>query len=55
MNIQMGASGLAELAKVLHTTPNYLLGFADINDDFAHEAFGLLQDVKDHVLLLCAR
>ena len=44
---EMRASGLAELAKVLHTTPNYLLGFAENNDDFAHEALGLLQDVKD--------
>ena len=28
----MRASGLAEIAKVLQTTPNYLLGFADNND-----------------------
>ena len=26
----------AELARELHTTPNYLLGFADNNDDFAN-------------------
>ena len=43
----MRASGLAELAKVLQTTPNYLLGFADNNDGFADEALGLLRDVKD--------
>lgn len=43
---EMRASGLAELAKVLQTTPNYLLGFAD-NDGFADEALGLLRDVKD--------
>ena len=44
---EMRASGLAELAKVLQTTPNYLLGFADNNDGFADEALGLLRDVKD--------
>ena len=38
---------LAEIAKVLQTTPNYLLGFADNNDGFADEALGLLRDVKD--------
>lgn len=36
---EMRASGLAEIAKVLQTTPNYLLGFADNNDGFADEAF----------------
>ena len=35
------------IAKVLQTTPNYLLGFADNNDGFADEALGLLRDVKD--------
>ena len=35
------------IAKVLQTTPNYLLGFADNNDGFANEALGLLRDVKD--------
>lgn len=44
---EMRASGLAEIAKVLQTTPNYLLGFADNNDGFADEALGLLRDVKD--------
>ena len=44
---EMRASGLAEIAKVLQTTPNYLLGFADSNDGFADEALGLLRDVKD--------
>ena len=44
---EMRASGLAEIAKVLQTTPYYLLGFADNNDDFASEALGLLQNVKD--------
>ena len=43
---EMRASGLAEIAKVLQTTPNYLLGFVD-NDGFADEALGLLRDVKD--------
>ena len=44
---EMRASGLAEIAKVLQTTPNYLRGFADNNDGFADEALGLLRDVKD--------
>ena len=44
---EMRASGLAEIAKVHQTTPNYLLGFADNNDGFADEALGLLRDVKD--------
>lgn len=44
---EMRVSGLAEIAKVLQTTPNYLLGFADNNDGFADEALGLLRDVKD--------
>ena len=44
---EMRASGLAEIAKVLQTTPNYLLGFADNNDGFVDEALGLLRDVKD--------
>ena len=44
---EMRASSLAELAKVLQTTPNYLLGFADNNDGFADEALGLLRDVRD--------
>ena len=35
------------IAKVLQTTPNYLLGFADNNDGFANEELGLLRDVKD--------
>lgn len=47
---EMRASGLAELAKVLQTTPNYLLGFADNNDIFANEALRLLQDVKDQAV-----
>ena len=51
----MRASGLAEIAKVLQTTPNYLLGFADNNDGFADEALGLLRDVKDQSVreILC--
>ena len=48
----MRASGLAEIAKVLQTTPNYLLGFADNNDGFADEAPGLLRDVKDQSVRL---
>ena len=43
----MRASGLAEIANDIQSTPNYLLGFADNNDGFAHEALGLLRDVKD--------
>ena len=46
----MKASGLAEMARVLQTTPNYLLGFADNNDEFANEALGLFRDVKDQAV-----
>ena len=42
----------AELARELHTTPNYLLGFADNNDDFANEALGLLRDLREILLNL---
>lgn len=45
--VEVVNSGLAEIAKVLQTTPNYLLSFADNNDGFADEALGLLRDVKD--------
>jgi len=47
---EMRAGGLADLARVLHATPNYLLGFADNNDDFTNEAIGLLRDVKDRAV-----
>ena len=47
IRLGMTQEELAELAKVLQTTPNYLLGFADNNDGFADEALGLLRDVKD--------
>ena len=42
---EMRASGLADLAKVLHTTPDYLLGFE--KDPFVTEAMRLLQGIED--------
>lgn len=47
IRLGMTQEELAELAKVLQTTLNYLLGFADNNDGFVDEALGLLRDVKD--------
>ena len=35
----MRASGLAEIAKVHQTKPNYLLGFADNNDGCGRSAW----------------
>ena len=46
----MRANVLVELERVLHTTPNYLLGFADNDDKFANEALGLLRYVKDQTV-----
>lgn len=42
---EMRASGLADLAKVLRTTPDYLLGFE--KDPFVTEAMRLLQVIED--------
>lgn len=42
---EMRASGLADLAKALHTTPDYLLGFE--KDPFVTEAMRLLQGIED--------
>ena len=42
---EMRASGLADLAKVLHTTPDYLLGCE--KDPFVTEAMRLLQGIED--------
>ena len=45
---EMRASGLAEMARVLQTTPNYLLGYKDETDeDFLLEALSLLESIKD--------
>lgn len=44
---EMRVGGLADIARVLHTTPNYLLGFADNNDEFTNEAIELFRGVKD--------
>lgn len=38
------------IARVLHTTPNYLLGFADNNDEFTNEAIELFRGVKDQAV-----
>ena len=46
----MRASGLADLAKVLHTTPDYLLGFE--KDPFVTEAMRLLQGIEDEQVKL---
>jgi len=48
---EMKASGLAELAKVLQTTPNYLLGYEDDTDEeFVLEALSLLGGIKDETV-----
>ena len=47
---EMRASGLAEMAKVLQTTPNYLLGYAYSDDDFLSEALSLLEGIKDETV-----
>lgn len=44
---EMRASGLAEMARALYTTPDYLLGFEEKQDSFEKEALGILQDIKD--------
>ena len=47
---EMRASGLAEMARVLQTTPNYLLGYAYSDDDFLSEALSLLEGIKDETV-----
>ena len=47
---EMRASGLAEMAKVLQTTPNYLLGCTYSDDDFLSEALSLLEGIKDETV-----
>ena len=48
---EMRASGLAELAKVLQTTPNYLLGYEDETDEeFVLEVLSLLSGIKDETV-----
>ena len=44
---EMKASNLVEIARVLHTTPDYLLGFEEEKDPFEKEAFALLQSITD--------
>ena len=43
----MRASCLAEIARALYTTPDYLLGFEEEKDPFEKEAQGLLQSITD--------
>jgi len=43
----MRASCLAEIARALYTTPDYLLGFEENQDSFEAEAMGILQGIKD--------
>ena len=47
---EMRASGLAEMARVLQTTPNYLLGYAYSDNDFLSEALSLLEGIKDETV-----
>ena len=47
---EMRASGLAEMAKVLQTTPNYLLGYTEDNNNFLSEALSLLEGIKDETV-----
>ena len=44
---EMRASCLAEIARALYTTPDYLLGFEEKQDSFEAEAMGILQRIKD--------
>lgn len=44
---EMRASCLAEIARALYTTPDYLLGFEEKQDSFEAEALGILQGIKD--------
>ena len=47
---EMRASGLAEMARVLQTTPNYLLGYTYSDDDFLSEALSLLEGIKGETI-----
>ncbi len=47
---EMRASGLAEMARVLQTTPNYLLGYTNSDDGFLSEALSLLEGIKDETV-----
>ena len=44
---EMRASCLAESARALYTTPDYLLGFEEEKDPFEKEVQGLLQSITD--------
>ena len=44
---EMKASSLSELARALHTTPDYLLGFEEKKDPFEKEALSLFQSITD--------
>ena len=46
----MIVSGLVEMARVLQTTPNYLLGYTYSDDDFLSEALSLLEGIKDETI-----
>ena len=41
---------MAEIARVLKTTPNYLLGYTEDNNDFLSEALSLLEGIKDETV-----
>jgi len=44
---EMRAGCLAEIARALYTTPDYLLGFEEEKDPFEKEVYGLLQSITD--------
>ena len=44
---EMRANCLAEIARALYTTPDYLLGFEEEKDPFEKEVQGLLQSITD--------
>ena len=44
---EMRASCLAEIARALYTTPDYLLGFEEEKDPFEKEVQSLLQSITD--------
>jgi transcriptional regulator with XRE-family HTH domain len=47
---EMRAGGLADMARVLQTTPNYLLGYTNSDDGFLSEALSLLEGIKDETV-----
>lgn len=47
---EMSASGLRELARALHTTPDYLLGFEAKEESFEAEALCILQGIKNETV-----